>query len=75
MSIDSQELGTCVLEENLVHVGAGVLVQLVAAAEDYQGDFTVTEDRQLVGFFHHPELSFVESHLGRKTRLKDFIKV
>ena len=53
-----------VLEEDLVHVGAGVLVQLVAAAEDDQGDLTVTENRQLVRFFHHPELSFVESHLG-----------
>ena len=54
----------CVLEEDLVHVGAGVLVQLVAAAEDDQGDLTVTENRQFVRFFHHPELSFVESHLG-----------
>ena len=53
----------CVLEEDLVHVRAGVLVQLVAAAEDYQGDFTVTEHRQFVSFFHHSELSFVESHL------------
>ena len=54
----------CVLEKDLVHVGAGVLVELVAAAEDDQGDLTVTENRQFVRFFHHPELSFVESHLG-----------
>ena len=53
----------CVLEEDLVHVGAGILIELVAAAEDDQGDLTVTENRQFVRFFHHPELSFVESHL------------
>ena len=55
----------CVLEKDLVHVGAGILVELVAAAEDDQGDLTVTENRQFVRFFHHPELSFVESHLGK----------
>ena len=52
-----------VLEQHLVHVGAGVLVQLVARAEDDQGDLTVTEHRQLVGFLHDAELSLVKSHL------------
>ena len=52
-----------VLEQHLVHVGAGVLVQLVARAEDYQGDLTVTKHRQLVGFLHDAEFSLVKSHL------------
>ena len=59
----------CVLEKDLVHVGAGVLVELVAAAEDDQGYFTVAEYRELVSLFHHPELSLVESHLEREMML------
>ena len=58
-----------VLEEDLVHVRGGVLVELVAAAEDDQGYFTVAEYRELVSLFHHPELSLVESHLGREVML------
>ena len=52
-----------VLEEHLVHVGAGVLVELVARAEYDQGDLTVTEHRQLIGFLHNSEFSLVECHL------------
>ena len=52
-----------VLKQHLVHVGAGVLVQLVARAEDDQRDLTVTQHGQLVGFLHHAEFSFVKSHL------------
>ena len=52
-----------VLEEDLVHIGAGVLVQLVARAEDNEGDLTVTEHGQLVGLLHDAELSLVKRHL------------
>jgi len=54
----------CVLEENLVHISAGILVQLVAAGEDDESDLAVAEDRQLVGLLHHPELSLVKRHLS-----------
>ena len=52
-----------VLEEDLVHVSAGVLVQLVAGAEDDQGDLAVTQHGQLVSFLHHSEFSLVKRHL------------
>ena len=47
----------------LVHISAGVLVELVAAAEDDQSYFTVTQDGQLVCLLHHSKLSLVEGHL------------
>lgn len=52
-----------VLEQHLVHVRAGVLVQFVAAREDYQRDLAVAQHRQLVRLLHHAELPFVEGHL------------
>lgn len=61
-----------VLEQHLVHVRAGVLVQFVAATEDYQRDLAVAQHRQLVRLLHHAELPFVEGHLfgtrGEDTR-------
>ena len=48
---------------NLVHVGAGVLVQLVARAEDDQRDLAVAQHRQLVSLLHHAKLPFVECDL------------
>lgn len=57
-----------VLEKNLVHVGARVLVKLVARTEDNQRNFTVAKYRQLVCFFHNPEFSFVKRHLQQATR-------
>ena len=59
----------CVLEENLIHVCAGILVKFVAAAEDYESDLAVTKNTQLVGFLHHPKLPFVESDLQMKRKL------
>jgi len=53
-----------VLEQDAIHVGAGVLVQLVAGREDDQGDLAVAEHGQLVGLLHHAELALVEGHLG-----------
>lgn len=52
-----------VLEKNLVHVGARILIQLVARAEDNQRDLAVAEYRQLVRLLHHPEFPFIEGHL------------
>jgi hypothetical protein len=47
----------------LVHVCAGVLVELVAGGEDDEGDLAVAEHGKLVRFLHHAELSLVEGHL------------
>ena len=54
---------TCIFEKDLVHVGAGVLEQLVVRVEDDDGDLAVAEDTQLVGLLHQPELSLGERHL------------
>jgi hypothetical protein len=53
-----------VLQQHLVHVRAGVLIQLIAAAEDDEGDLAVAQNWQLVGFLHHAELPLVESDLS-----------
>lgn len=52
-----------VLEKNLVHVGARILIQLVTRTEDNQSDLAVAQYRQLVRLLHYPELPFVEGHL------------
>lgn len=57
-----------VLEQNLVHVRAGVLVELVTRAEDYQGDLAIAQHRQFVSFFHYSELPLVEGHLQAHIR-------
>lgn len=54
----------CVLQQDFVHVSAGVLKQLVGAVEDDEGYFTVTENTQLVGLLHQTKLSLHESHLS-----------
>jgi len=53
-----------VLEENLVHVGARILVQLVARTEDNQRDFAVAQYRQFVRLLHHAEFPLVKGHLS-----------
>jgi len=53
-----------VLEEHLVHVGAGILVEFVAAAEDNESYFTVTQHRELVSLFHHTKLPLVKCNLS-----------
>lgn len=58
-----------VLEQNLVHVRTRVLVQLVAAGEYYEGDFTVTQHRQLVRLLHNAKFALVKGHLGRYIRI------
>ena len=55
---------TCVLQQNLVHVCAGVLEQLVVGVEDDHGDLTVAQHAQLVGFLHQAKLPLGESHLS-----------
>lgn len=53
----------CVLQQNFVHIGTSVLIELVAAAEDYERDFAVAQYGQFVSFLHHAELAFVEGDL------------
>ena len=52
-----------VFEQHVVHVGAGVLEQLVAAAEHNQRDLAVTQNAQLVRLLHQTELTLRERHL------------
>ena len=53
-----------VLEQDLVHVGAGVLEQLVGVVEDDERDLAVAEDAQLVRLLHQTELALGEGHLS-----------
>ncbi len=52
-----------VLEQDFVHVGRGVLVEPVGAAEDDQSDLAVAQHRQLIGLFHDAEFALIERHL------------
>lgn len=57
-----------VFEQHTIHIGAGILIELVAGREDDQRYFAVTQHGQLVGFLHDAELALVEGHLrGRHT--------
>ena len=53
-----------VLEKHLVHVGAGVLEQLVGPVEDDEGDLAVAQHRQLVRLLHQAKLALGERHLS-----------
>lgn len=53
-----------VLEENLVHVGARILVQLVARTKDNQRNLAVAQHRQFVSLLHHAEFPLVKGHLS-----------
>lgn len=59
-----------VLEKDLVHVGAGVLKQLVGAVENDEGDFTVTEHTEFIGFLHESKLSLCKSDLDNEGKEK-----
>ena len=52
-----------VLEQNAVHIWAGILKQLVVAVEDYDHDFALAQHGQLVGLLHQAELALCERHL------------
>ena len=54
----------CVFEQDLVHVGAGVLEQLVGVVEDDEGDLAVAQHAQLVRLLHQAKLALGERHLG-----------
>lgn len=58
----------CVLEQHFVHVGAGVLKELVGVVEDDEGNLTVTQHTQLVGLFHQAELALGECHLPEREK-------
>ncbi len=53
-----------VLEQNAVHVGAGVLEQLVVAIKYDDHDLALAQHTQLVGFLHEAELALCECHLA-----------
>ena len=60
----------CVFEQDLVHVGAGVLEQLVGAVEDDQGDLAVAQHAQLVRLLHQAKLSLCKRNLNEGHREK-----
>ena len=60
-----------VLEQHLVHVGAGVLEELVAAVEDDERDLAVAQHAQLVRLLHQPELALRERHLRTRVTNSD----
>lgn len=53
-----------VFQQHVVHVGAGVLEQLVGAVEDDESDLTVAEDAQLVRLLHQTKLPLGEGYLS-----------
>ena len=57
-----------VLEQYFVHVGGGVLVQLVRAAEYDESDLAIAQYRQLVRLLHHAKLALVERDLWRSAK-------
>lgn len=54
-----------VLEQDLVHVSARVLEQLVSAIEDDESDLTVAQHAQLVRLLHQTKLALRESDLNQ----------
>lgn len=52
-----------VFKQDLVHVCAGILEQLVGAIEDDQGNLTVTQHTQLIRLLHQAKLSLCKCHL------------
>lgn len=60
----------CVFEEHFVHVSAGILEELVWVIENNEGNLTVTQHTELVGFLHQTKLPFSEGHLWRKRERK-----
>lgn len=59
-----------VLEKDFVHVGAGVLKQLVGAVEDDEGYFTVTEHTEFIGFLHESKLPLCKRDLDKRRKRK-----
>lgn len=57
-----------VFKQDLVHVCAGILEQLVGAIEDDQGNLTVTQHAQLIRLLHQAKLSLCKCHLGKRRR-------
>lgn len=56
-----------VFEQHFVHICAGILEQLVGTVEDDEGNLTVTQHAQLIGFLHQAKLSLRKCHLERET--------
>lgn len=64
-----------VLEQHLVHVGAGILEQLVGVVEDDERDLAVAQHTQLVGLLHQSKLPLGEGHLQESIVWPGLIRV
>ncbi len=62
-----------VLEQNAVHVSAGVLVELACAAEHDERNVAVAQHRQLVRLLHQAELALRERHLRGNETLVSYL--
>ena len=59
-----------VFQQNLVHVCACVLEELIGAVEDNEGYLTVTQHTQLIGLLHQAKLPLCNGNLGDKDEQK-----
>ena len=59
-------LELCVSDEDGVHVGAGVLVELAVAGDHDDRYLTVAEYAQLVGLLEEASFTLAEGDLGRE---------
>lgn len=57
-----------ILQKYFVHIGTGILEQLVCTVEDDQRDFAVAEDAQLVRFLHQAKLTLCKRNLQIKIK-------
>lgn len=53
-----------IFKKNLVHVGTGILVQLITTAKYNKGDFAVAQNGQFVRLLHYTKFSLVEGYLS-----------
>ena len=62
-----------VFKKNLVHVGAGILEQLVARVENNQRNLTVTQNAQLISFLHQSKFTLGKCDLNQVKIMLDMI--
>jgi len=55
-----------ILEQDSIHVCAGVLKQLVGTVEHDQRNLTVTQNTQFIRFLHQTKLPLRECHLDEQ---------
>lgn len=57
-----------IFEQYTIHIGAGILIELIAGREDDQRYLAIAQHGQLVGLLHNAKLALVEGHLRVKER-------